>query len=409
MLNRLLPLAIIALLLAPVAQAAQSAIAVGTGTGDDAQACAPTMDVISVAGVLAAGQVNACLYYDDTVQELFPSTSSTTRATIVVSGPSLPLGVVATMTATTGSRVGCTEPASPWTTVLTAGLFGFIGTSTTSFTLTDSLCKGFVRIVLTAGAAPLTFYDIQLPFAIQRPTHYSLNYDCDSTADTPHTFDIITDTCNENDYQISGTLTATLAGTLALSGTLGLSQSGSWTFAITGIPDTQQEIQAIADALAAGLDVSICPPTAPCYHVLSGELDANLDGDIGVDILDDTTDDAMLTVPTAMVDIGNQSVVFPDNLTVQGFPSTFEVSNGTSDFFAPILLWVTAFFICLRFRKLLSAGACTLGIIVSAFQLDFGWQAACIGVLGIALWLEALGKDDIIQNFFTRETPERRP
>lgn len=62
-----------------------------------------------------------------------------------------------------------------------------------------------------------------------------------------------------------------LSGSLAVSGGLTLS----------GIPDTQEEIQAIADALAAGLEVTICPEAQPCYHILSGALDTNSTFSIG--------------------------------------------------------------------------------------------------------------------------------
>lgn len=49
----------------------------------------------------------------------------------------------------------------------------------------------------------------------------------------------------------------------------------AFTNALSGIPDTQQETQAIADALNAGLDVTICPELEPCYNVLSGAVNTN--------------------------------------------------------------------------------------------------------------------------------------
>jgi len=191
-----------------------------------------------------------------------------------------------------------------------------------------------------------------------------------------------------------------ITGSLTLSGNLATTVSGGLTITddangwavhqdaltgaitVNGVPDTQAETQAIADAILTLQNLA-------------------------VDIVDDTTDDGMLTVPAAMVD-GNVSnnFTFPTNLnaTLNGGSMPLQVSNAQGEFFAPILLWGVALFVMLRFRKLLSAGVCSLGLIIAVFALGLPIHALALAGLLVALWLEATAKDKIITAFFTGET-----
>lgn len=265
--------------------------------------------VIQVAGVIGVG--------DNEVRSSRPGCGIARSPTEVFlwtahwNGPAI-LGAATTVTWTPSSFSGCTLTTP---TVVNA-LFAAASSSGAfaTLTMTSNECRGLVTFTITLQVAAVTVYQwtsaIDIHVAV--PSQAVYNFLCDSTGTTTNAADPDGSTCNTPDINtaVTGTLTATLAGSLALSGTLGLSQSGSWAFTLSGIPDTQQEIQAIADALAAGLDVTICPETSPCYHVLDGEL--------GVDVLDDTTGDGMLTVPTSIMANStiNQNLTIPDSITV---------------------------------------------------------------------------------------------
>ncbi len=304
--------------------------------------CAP--EVAYVAGANSgANPFKFCLYYD-------PIAASDVAVVPVVVSLTGPTTVVPVGTLAVSGETGCT----------TAG-FGAIGAPTgngvlatifddgATFTMTSEQCSAFVSISVAVGVVTVEIYEMILPVVIQTENvrvdvlqwgcaatlaaanaynpdtrtcltpaiqNMNLDYLCHSTGAGIAT--LLTATCTDPTINaaITGTLTATLAGTLALSGTVGLSQSGSWTFTLNGIPDTQQEIQAIADALAGGLGVSICPPADPCYHVLSGEVDAHLDGRINTDV----NGTLALTGVTVNQTIDNQSIsaLFPDTLHLCG-------------------------------------------------------------------------------------------
>lgn len=70
-----------------------------------------------------------------------------------------------------------------------------------------------------------------------------------------------------------------------------------------------------------------------------------------------------------------------------------------------LLFWIIAFIVMLRHRKLFSAAAATIGVAIAPMVewggLDPDWHALPFLLLGLALWLEALGKDKIISSFIS--------
>jgi hypothetical protein len=100
---------------------------------------------------------------------------------------------------------------------------------------------------------------------------------------------------------------------------------------------------------------------------------------------------------TADVDIGNQTVAIP---------SSFEVTNTTGDFFAPILLWIVGIWASMRLAKLMAAGACTIGLgfsLVAPGNLPL--QILALAILGVVLWLEAFARERIYAHFFKPLNP----
>lgn len=294
------------------------------------------------------------------------------------------------------------------------------------------------------------------------PVIDNLDYACASTNGTTSAFSRTGTTCNppfiKNSVaitswpalQLSGSITTTLAGTLdlldrlcAASATGTTCNTATVNAVVSGTLDTLDRFCA-----ASALGTSCTTPSLNA--ALSGTVNANLAGTLDVlsrlcnasatgTTCNQATVSAVLSgAITAHQDpvsgslnvhqdqacgasfatrcygelsgininqtVGNNTVVIPSNFTLQGGSIPIQVGNARGEFFLGVLAWVIAFFVCLRFNKLLSAGACTLGVVVSAMQLSLGWQAAAIGVLGITLWLEALGRDKIILAFFSPES-----
>lgn len=195
------------------------------------------------------------------------------------------------------------------------------------------------------------------------------------------------------------TISAVLSGTLdnlnrlCAASSLGAScTTPTVNAALTGVLD-------ILDRLCGASATGTSCTAATVNTVLSGALNVHQDQACGASFA--TRCFGEVSGITVNQTVG--SVTVPSNMTLNGGTIPIQVGNARGEFFLGVLLWLVAFFVCLRFSKLLSAAACSLGIIVSAFQLNLGWQAACIAILGVALWLEALGRDKIILAFFNPE------
>lgn len=244
-------------------------------------------------------------------------------------------------------------------------------------------CSGKVRAQVTT-ATLVVIYDHELPFNIRAmdslENRANYNFLCAATSGNALTTIPDSATCNTPALTttLSGTLNAVLSGTVTLAGTLIVQDdAGGWAIH--------------QDPITGALE--ICPESDPCYHELAGT--------VGVDVLDDTTDDGSLTVPSSTVDIGNQTVVVPADINV-------ESEQGLRGFF--ILAWLVALFVFLRLAKLLAAGVCTAGI---GLTLLFGtdllpWQILALAMLPLALWLEALVPERIYQRFFTGQVGTTR-
>lgn len=266
-------------------------------------------------------------------------------------------------------------------------LCGASSGTVSTFSPSTTTCRApFIAEFACSAGGTFTLVSLDNGDSCMKPNMSNLNYLCAATGDDYEAYSNSATVCNTPTVNaaITGSLTATLAGTLALSGTVGLSQSGAWAFTLSGIPDTQQEIQAIADALSAGLDVTICPELAPCYHVLSGEVGANLSGSVevtGVDVaLNQTLNNATFNTQ---------------------FPDSFEVTNPTSDFWVPVFLWFVAVIVFLWVAKLLAAGASTVGM-VFALLGNTELQVLSLVILGVALWLEASARERIYARWFRK-------
>ncbi len=258
---KILPILAIIIGIVAILPSGQSATATSVfsnpGAGSIAD-CAPTKEIIAVVGVLTAGQVDSCVYYERTA----PQIDSGVTITFITAGP----GVIGANTLTYGATFvglnGCT--ASAWSTTTDSTAAGTGGTGSATITMTSHHCRGYLELTITSSNPALsTFIKNRFALGIVVPYDYELTYLCAATGSTPDVFDAATNVCN--------------------APLLNVAQSGTWT--LSGIPDTQQEIQAIADALAAGLEVEICPEVAPCYHVVSGNLNStvNINGTVNID------------------------------------------------------------------------------------------------------------------------------
>lgn len=142
------------------------------------------------------------------------------------------------------------------------------------------------------------------------------------------------------------------------------------------------------------------PATYSCDQLTTT---STLDGNIGVDILNDATDDDQLTIPASMVEMGNLTI-----------PATLEVQTSNPDALLATLAlaWIVGLFISLRLAKLVAAGACTAGVGLTLLAMVAGiswiWQLIPLGLLALSLWLEALIPERIYQRFFQGESGTTR-
>lgn len=401
--------------------------------------------VVAVAAVIAVGDNQV---WGDNGSCMMPRTSSSAMVWGgTYTGPVV-IGVLgSTQVWTAGGFTGCTMGA--FNTLNTVNAGGTTSSAVATLTMTATECRGTVLFTLTITAVPVYTWTarINVNIRVDPPTTVQQHF-CASSESTEYAYDqgaevcetpIVANTdclfsfsglapsqmevsdtcfvpvhinadvlcdapgaalstfssslvCNDPNIALTGSLTATLAGSLALSGTVGLSQSGAWAFTLSGIPDTQQEIQAIADALTAGLDVTVCPLSSPCYHVLSGELDANVAGDLNTHV------DGSLALTGVDIAVNN---TFNNSTFDAVFPDSYEVTNPTSDFWVPVFLWLVAIIVFLWVAKLLAAAASTVGFLFALLD-NMELQVLALIILGVALWLEASARERIYARWFRK-------
>ncbi len=324
----------------------------GAGSGHALVNCF-SRELAAISGVITASEITICL----ATPEIVRTATSTFVLTFNVQGPDVPTGGVATFTPSTVSAVGCSVAA--WTTISEVLSAGTGGTSYTTATMSSGECKILAKFVVSAAVVPVVLATMVFPINVAIPYIQNDNLDrlCNAsdytTACTTPTVnvDVVDDTTGD------GMLTVPIATAVALSGSLtvdvaddttsdgaltvagSLTSTGSSTISITSWP-------ALTATLAGGLTitddgngwiihqdaltgtinvvnsggqtvaVSSWPEllaTIDADVAVSGTL--TLDGDLGVDILDDTTDDAFLTIPTSTIDVNAtfNNATFQDN------------------------------------------------------------------------------------------------
>lgn len=363
--------------------------------------CSPPFSVANIGGLFNAGDINFCIYVPAVVHGS-TGNDDTARITAVVTGPP---GTTPTFTYATNVINGCT--IGTITQADTLGNFGSMSSAHWNLDITDNAnqCTGAVKVTVTAGLVPTTVFVAWIPWMIQtEPTEVDninrlsgfgdwnttvyepsmFHTNCAATNGTPAAYTTAT-TCYppyvKNSVAVTSwpglTATVTMPSGLAITGSL-------------------EELVHLCSSGAIGSGCST--PTINVANSGSQTLTVHQDQACGASL--GTRCYAEVSGINFNSTIGNVSFPATLNATLNGGSTPIVVGNPVGEFFLGILAWAVAFFVCLRFNKLLSAGACTLGIIASAFQLDLGWQAACIGVLGVTLWLEALGRDKIVVGFF---------
>jgi len=114
-----------------------------------------------------------------------------------------------------------------------------------------------------------------------------------------------------------------------------------------------------------------------------------------------------ITVTGNFTDLDNATYeLLIEKLGAPGMP--VEISNENLDYFLPVLIWAVALLIMLRYKKLLSASACSLGLMISlATDIPLAVHSLAVAALLVALWMEATGRDGIIQSWFSRGESRR--
>jgi hypothetical protein len=279
--------------------------------------CAPPYQTTGTASI-GGGLINWCVYYPDTVMP-----GATFNVFSVLTGPTSTAPVFSAATDAFSASSGCTEGTPSRLTPAVNGVVGIIVTYTSTFTMAagSESCRGNAFISLTVGTVPQEIYTTAIPMAILTENVRVDNFDylCDAPAIAPNSYSTTATTCNDPNIALSGSLT------------------------LAGVPDTQEELQAVADAIAAGLTVQF----------------------------------------------GNASF---GNMTV---PTTIRVESSTAETALPLLLLLAAFvFAGYRllerpWRWLWVFGILTVGFFVYVFNEEKLNLTAVVGFLG-GLWVIVL-------------------
>lgn len=267
-----------------------------------------TTTTIKVSGLISATDITICANYREEYGEIGDVGNVGFRVS-VPNAASTP-----TITLTAGTPVGCTL-----TTATTRSISGTAGASASyfnQFTATDTTCMISVRIQVSLSATPVFDED------------FSIGGHC---------------TCAQQKNLLSGSISAAISGSLTLSGSLSVTESGTLNVVNSGGQNVAiTSWPTLTAALSGGLTItddangwainSVNALSGTVNVVNSGgqtvavsswpALLATLSGNVGVDVLDDTITDGMLTVPVSTFD-GNVTTVDNTNVTeTNGFTSS---------------------------------------------------------------------------------------
>lgn len=254
----------------------------------------------NVGGLINGGSIDVYLQHPDAdfgrVGDSFHSSAFMAAPTITNPG----------ITWSINHAHGCTT-ANPTTRTTTTAI-ATVSSFDFDITTTGTTCSVSIRLLVTAGVLATTIYDQQLTLALA-----------------------------SSDVQCSTAVIALDAK--ACDGTRTVTDDGNG-WAITGIPDTQQELQAIADAIVLLQSIGVNVTGSMIVDLLD---DSTNDGAVTVDVADDSTDDGYLSMPPVDINSTIQNATF--NTT---FPSTFDVNarfpggsdNPGFDFWAGVVFWL---------------------------------------------------------------------
>lgn len=265
-----------ALLVAPLASG-QVATVTGSGSGHQITQCAER-ELAAITAVISASDIIACFGSPDVAR----SSTSTRSVSWNVEGPDIPVGGVAAFTFSTISATGCSMGS--WTSFSEILSAGTGATAYATVTMSSNECNGYVKLVVTAAAVPVTLATFVFGFNIYvEQTSFS--------------------------NALSGGVTVT-------------DDANGW--ALTGIPTPPSSL-----TLAGTLGVDLVD-------------DTTADGSLTVDVADDSTADGLISTPVpGDIAFNNStfSTIFPDEFDVNArFPG--EADNPGFDFWAGVVFWL---------------------------------------------------------------------
>lgn len=290
-------------------------------------------------------------------------------------------------------------------------LCGATSGTVNAFSPATTTCRApFIAEFACSAGGTFTLVSLDNGDPCMKPNMSNFNFLCAATGDDYDAYSNSATVCNTPTVNaaITGTLTATLAGTihsiidswptLNLAGGLTVSDdtngwaihqdpiSGDLELLITGWPDLTVHQDPVSGSIQVCGQTGVCGPIelAPILAEISGRINTDVNGTL-----------ALSGVELAL----NQTL---NNATFNTqFPDSFEVTNPTSDFWVPVFLWFVAVIVFLWVAKLLAAGASTVGM-VFALLGNTELQVLALVILGVALWLEASARERIYARWFRK-------
>lgn len=233
--------------------------------------CAPAFNInISPPHAsIGNGYINFCVTYPSIV-----AAGSTFQVISILTAPPTVSPMFNSAAVAFSAISGCTEGASPTQlSPSTNGVIGTMVTQGTTFTMTtgSDQCDFVAGVTLAIGVTVLQIYSATISMMARTEDLRvdNFNFLCDAPGIVPNSYSETTTTCNDVIFSLSGTINAVMSGALALSGTLTVSDDANgWTIH--------------QDPISGSL--TICPVSAPCYHVLSGALNStvSINGNVSV-------------------------------------------------------------------------------------------------------------------------------
>jgi hypothetical protein len=275
-------------------------------------------NVSAVVGIIAAGTVSACIEpYPSVVKidQMSPTSGTASQIQLMasVAGPGVGGGAVVTATWTnTVAGCGGTSPSPAQVDNFNAAsVKSVIGYTLNTFT-TD-FCRGYITVTLVYNGMTVGFS--RLGWNVKTVDNTVYAYQCGAPEAAPLSFTTI------NAYPNHVCDTQQINSLNALCAATGTTYES---FAESATCSTPSVNVATSGTLTLNGEIIICTEDAPCF----------------LDIVDDSTDDNMLTIPTSMLETGDV------NITVEGMNTTL---SGTFriDFFPSLYLLTIVFSLAL--------------------------------------------------------------